>query len=63
MNKLIDNYINGNLKEARHAAKRFTHANIRHGLIARYGYSLKKACLCADWLKDRDCWQATCDEK
>lgn len=51
MNELIDNYRNGNLKEMKRVARRFTHANIRNGLMARYGYSLKKACLCADYIK------------
>ena len=60
MNTLIENFINGNLAIAKKQAKRFPAWEIRDALQDA-GYSLKKATLTADWLKDRDCWQAACD--
>lgn len=60
MNELIDNLINGNLKDAKRMAKRYQTWTIRESLIAS-GYSENKAMLTADWLKGRDCWQAACD--
>jgi hypothetical protein len=63
MNRLIDNLINGNHKDAKRLAKRFPNWAIREALMEDYGYSETKATLTADWLKGRDCWQAACDAK
>lgn len=60
MNELIDNLINGNLKDARRIAWGYKEWAIREALI-EYGYSLNKAVLTTDYLKGRDCWQAACD--
>lgn len=58
---LIDNYGNGNLKDARKQAKRFSHAAIRAALQEALGYSLSKAALTADYLKTGEGFQAACD--
>lgn len=61
MNELIDNLINGNLKDAKRQAKGFPHWVIQNYLMSYCSHSWEKATLTADWLKGRDCWQAACD--
>jgi hypothetical protein len=61
MNSMIENYLNGNLSDAKRQAKRFSAWSIREALQEYAGYSLNKATLTTDWLKGRDCWQAACD--
>jgi hypothetical protein len=61
MEKMIQNFINGNLTDAKKQAERFSQWKIREALQT-HGYSLKQATLTADWLKGRDCYQAMCDE-
>lgn len=61
MKSLIENYLNGNLTDAKRQAKRFSTWEIRDALQAMAGYSLEKATLTADWLHGRDCWQEACD--
>ena len=61
MKTLIANYLNGNLAEARRAAKRFTFANITCNLVDSLGYSPEKAKLTAHWLKTGVGYQAACD--
>lgn len=61
MNTLIENYVNGNLTDAKRQAKRFSTWEIRDALVDMLGYSLNKATLTADWLHGRDCWQEACD--
>ena len=61
MKTLIDNYTNGNLAEARRAAKRFTLANITRNLVDSLGYSARRAVLTAAWLKTGEGYQAACD--
>lgn len=61
MKTLIDNYVNGNLKDARKAAKRHSHAALRAALMEMLGYSMNKAALTADWLKTGEGFQAACD--
>jgi hypothetical protein len=61
MNTLIDQFLNGNLRDAKAQAKRFPAWEIRDALQDLAGYSLEKATLTADWLKGRECWQAACD--
>lgn len=58
---IIDNYVNGNLSDAKKGARRFPHHVLRDHLVNVLGYSERKAALTADWLKGRDCWQAACD--
>lgn len=63
MLELIENLINGNLKDAKRMAKQFEAWEIRDALFYCRDYSYKKATLTAVWLKGRDCWQAACDAK
>jgi hypothetical protein len=61
MKTMIENYINGNLSDARKQAKRFSHRAIREALQEMCGYSLNKAALTADWLKTGEGRQEACD--
>lgn len=61
MKTLLENYVNGNLKDARKQAARFSHKAIRAALMDGLGYSLNKAALTADWLKTGEGFQAACD--
>jgi len=58
---MINNYINGNLTEAKAQAKKYTLARIRSELIDAYGYSDNKAQLTANYLKTGEGYQAACD--
>lgn len=60
MQRLIENYINGNLADAKRQAKRFAMTGIRKGLLD-YGYSLPAAVAIADFLKGHGSFQAACD--
>lgn len=61
MPTMIANYINGNLTDARRQAKCYSYAAIRAALVARAGYSLRKAALTAYYLKTGQGWQTACD--
>ena len=61
MKTMLENFINGNLAAARKSARRFPHAAIRAALVEEYGYSLNKAALTTDWLKNGTGFQAACD--
>jgi len=64
MNKAIkccENYLNGNIGDARHQAKRLDGLEIRKCFVEVFGYSENKAVLTAEYLKGRDCWQEACD--
>ncbi len=61
MNSMLNNYVNGNLWDARKQASRFSHAAIRNALRALFGYSIRKAALVADYLKTGEDFQAACD--
>ena len=61
MTTMIDNYINGNLADAREQAKRFKAPAIRETLTEDYGYSFEKATLTAEYLKSGEGYQAACD--
>lgn len=58
---MIENYINGNLSDAKRQAKRFSHQRIVACLVDGWGYSLGKATSLADYLKGRNTFQAQCD--
>ena len=62
MQTMIDNYINGNLTDARRQAKRFSLASIRAALVDVCGYGFKKATLTAEYLKTGNGFQLACDE-
>ena len=61
MKNLLANYIDGNLAEARRAAKRHSFASIAWTLVEGWGYSAEKAGLTAHWLKTGEGYQAACD--
>lgn len=58
---MIENYINGNLSDAKEQARRFTQQAIYRHLRNVAGWSENKSNLTAAWLKGADCWQAACD--
>jgi hypothetical protein len=57
MKSLIENYINGNLSDARKQAKKYSQSKIREALL-EYGFSELKAALVAAWLKTGAGFQA-----
>ncbi len=60
---MIDNLINGNLKEAKQQAKRFSEGKIRFYLID-LGWSVVKSTLAASYLKgNQSAWQDYCNAK
>ena len=63
LTNIVDNYINGNITEAKKiAAKAGASFNsLRDVLIHDYGYSENKATLTASHMKGADCWQQACD--
>lgn len=61
MYKMINNYVNGNLTEAKAQAKKYTVARIREELIDSLGYTFEKAQLTAEYLKTGEGYQAACD--
>lgn len=63
MNRMLENYINGNLTDARNQAKRFGRSRIVLALMDQLGYSRNKATVTAYWLKTGKGWQAACDAK
>jgi hypothetical protein len=60
MKKMIENYINGNLKDAKKQAERFTQQAIYRYLRNVLGWTENKSDLTAAWLKGADCWDALC---
>lgn len=60
MNSLIENYINGNLTDAKRQAKRFNEHRLFQGL-RDYGYSVNAAMAIAAFLKGYGSFQAACD--
>ena len=60
MNSMIQNFINGNLADARKYARRFSAKAIREGFMD-VGYSFEKATLIAEYLKTGEGFQAACD--
>ncbi len=63
MNSLINNYINGNITDARKQGKRHSQDAIRRALIEEYGFSELKAALTAAHIKTGEGWQEACDAK
>jgi hypothetical protein len=58
--RLVADFFNGNLTDARRIAKTCSHANIRFCFLEA-GYSEHKAALTADYLKTGRGWQECCD--
>jgi hypothetical protein len=60
MQNLIENYINGNLSDAKRMAKRYNEHRLFHGL-RDYGYGIEAAMAVAAFLKGYGSFQAACD--
>ena len=60
LNDLVETFINGNISDARKAAKRRTQTQLREA-FQEYGYSFRKATLTAEFLKSGSGFQAACD--
>ena len=61
MNSIIDNYINGNLTDARRMAKGKKLDAITRCMKEDYGFSDKKAMFVAMFLKNKATFQESCD--
>ena len=61
MNRMLDNFINGNLTDAKEQAKRFGIRRIVDALREDYGYSQNKAFMTACYLKGQATFQEACD--
>jgi hypothetical protein len=63
MERMIDNYINGNLTTAKKQAKRFKFDDICDYLTGDLGYSLNKAYAVTRYIKNpsQEAFQAACD--
>lgn len=51
MENLIENFLNGNIKDAKRTAKHFGYLAIREGFIRYAGFSFEKASRATDVLK------------
>jgi hypothetical protein len=62
---MIDNFINGNLSDAKRQARAFTAYQIARALRDVYGYSVRKAIATSHYLKypSQVTFQAACDAK
>ena len=58
---MIENMIDGNLKQARKQAKNYSFEKIVLTLHDEWCYSLAKAAMSAIWLKSGECYQLACD--
>ena len=58
---IIDNYLNGNLTEAKRIAKRIAWPNLYAALRNDYGRGEVEATRITDYLKGRTTFQAACD--
>lgn len=61
MDSMIENYLNGNIKEARKTAKHFSQYRIYRYLREDFGFSDSRALAIAAFLKTGDFWQESCD--
>ena len=59
--RIAENYINGNLTEAKEGAKRITQSALRLSLIMEMGYNPEAATAIAAFLKGRGTFQDACD--
>jgi hypothetical protein len=59
--KAIDDYINGNLTDAKKAARGLSWRGLYSTLRVRYNKSIPAAMAIADYLKGRGTFQAACD--
>lgn len=61
MNAIIDNYINGNLTDAKRGAECKSFQTLYNILVGEYGKDYKSAMAIASYLKGRGSYQAACD--
>lgn len=61
MKSMIENFINGNLTDAKAQAKRLNFLRIVQSLRDDYGYSAFKALKTAEYLKGHGSFQTACD--
>lgn len=62
LESLVENYINGNLSDAKKLAQNESLQDIKAAFDTYAGYSYKKASLTAEWLKGySDSRQEACD--
>ena len=62
MKSIIDNLINGNLKEAKRQAKRFGFVKLRNALM-EHGFPFNRAHYATSFLKEGTHYQEYCDAK
>lgn len=60
MQRIVQNYINGNLTDAKHGAKDRPYTSVRRA-FEQYGFSLLTACAITDYLKGLGSFQAAAD--
>ena len=58
---MLENYINGNLTDARTQAERFSKRRIAVELIEVYQFGINKAWRVAHFLKTGEGWQEACN--
>lgn len=61
MNSLIENYINGNLTDAKRQARRHSFMSIVNALRDDFGKNAEEAVAIADFLKGQGSFQAAAD--
>ncbi len=61
MKSCIENFINGNLTDAKEQAKKFSLRKVIYYLINDRGYSVEKAAVTAKFLKGIGTFQDACD--
>ena len=59
----IENFINGNLSDAKEKAKRFSIRTLKDYLAENYGWSGNKSTITAFYLKNQATFQEACDAK
>lgn len=57
----IDDYINGNLSDAKRRAKQAGPSKVKRALLEEYGYSEQRANIVIGWMFNLTDWQTTCD--
>jgi len=61
MNDCIQNYINGNIRDAKRQAKRYSHKALRNQMYVAWGYNAESANTIALFLKGRASWEQACN--
>lgn len=63
IDRCIENYLNGNLADAKAMAKRHGRIALYNRMRNVYGWSIDKSLATANYLKGRGSWQAACDSR